>query len=460
METPSQLESFLSLQESEGELVSSASDFTLAVEAALRKIAEFQLPFENAWAVKVVQSAVADGESQPVRVDLTSMEAQFFFLTRSITIDDVEQAFFNPEPSPNRALSHLISGLWASGVKNGVPFQLMFAGDTECLIWDGKKLHRAEAHEKRTCTYLAVSTCRSKGKLGWIKEMAKSAEKNAEILRTLARWSYACPVPLTVDGRRVDSLFNCPSHGLGATQFPLFSGFVDGLNPRLPIPPGTFQKSSIVQDPRAPRSTYLAVLEGGDIPGLYRNAQSLPDRTAVTDMAGAAFILSTFWHWVGQGKSRKLQPAQQSSQICWVLDGTVVETEELAAGRCHCSAVIFVNAEGLSTDLTSFRLKRSPERTRRRQEAVAALADRLGTVDELQANLDEVVSGIRTGGRWLGGVFFCIGLVALTASPLHGIAFAGGGIGTALSLASKAKDTSEHLRRSVEELRTELKKSV
>ena len=54
MEAPSQLEQFLAGQQSEGEVVDTQSTFTIAKEEALRKIAEFQLPFENAWVVKVI----------------------------------------------------------------------------------------------------------------------------------------------------------------------------------------------------------------------------------------------------------------------------------------------------------------------------------------------------------------------------------------------------------------------
>ena len=73
MEAPSQLESFLNTHRSDGQVLEEGS-FTLAREKALTKLAGFRLPYEGAWAVKVVQCASAVHGQTGIRIQQTARE--------------------------------------------------------------------------------------------------------------------------------------------------------------------------------------------------------------------------------------------------------------------------------------------------------------------------------------------------------------------------------------------------
>ncbi|MFA5507094.1 MAG: hypothetical protein WC314_25300 [Vulcanimicrobiota bacterium] len=70
MESPSHLESFLNELKASGQS-QGQGHFTVAREKALEKLAEFQLPFQGAWIVKVVQAVVAFGVATPIAIGQT-----------------------------------------------------------------------------------------------------------------------------------------------------------------------------------------------------------------------------------------------------------------------------------------------------------------------------------------------------------------------------------------------------
>ena len=459
MEAPSQLEQFLAGQQSEGEVVDTQSTFTIAKEEALRKIAEFQLPFENAWVVKVIQCAVAEAAAQPIRVDLTAKEARFFFVTNSITLEDLEAAYYDPEPSSNPALNHLIGALWAVGLRLKWAFQFSPAQQRESLIWDGEKLLRLDNKERHGCTYLSVSLLNSKGTLGWIKDRVAVAKKHAEILKTLGRWCFTSPVPLSVDGRRIDSLFNCPTHAPGNTTFPLVAGFLSGLQPQFSVPPGTFRKSSLLDNPMAHRSSLTSVFEDGNIVGLHKNAINLIERLAEVKKTGGAYLLSSHWEWQGSGKQRKLCKSAEYTTIYWIRDGAVVDEQRLDIAT-HCSAAIFLSADELTADMTSFHLADTPQRWARASSARKELSKELHCMESLEESLDDVVSGIKSQGRWCGGALFGLGILAMFGSPAHGIGLMIGGAVVGGGAASKAVASENALREAVHKLRESLEKHV
>ena len=116
MEQLSELEKFLHSQSTEGSQQGGGS-FTLAREKALLKLANFQLPFAGAWAVKLVQAAVSSEAQESISVTLGKRVAIFSFdHAVAWDMDEIETAFFNPEPPKVRRLRHLLSALWQVGV--------------------------------------------------------------------------------------------------------------------------------------------------------------------------------------------------------------------------------------------------------------------------------------------------------------------------------------------------------
>ena len=113
MKRPSQLEQFLASQQEVG-LAESQGAFTIARDEALRKLASFRLPFERAWVLKIVQAAVASG-APSLDIKQTSTDTEFHFTApKSWTLDRLEEAFFTPNLSGDRALDHLMAGLWGA----------------------------------------------------------------------------------------------------------------------------------------------------------------------------------------------------------------------------------------------------------------------------------------------------------------------------------------------------------
>ena len=71
--------------------------FTLSSEKILAKLAEFQLPFKGAWAIKLVQAAVVAG-CQSLAIRSTSDETSFDFTAlRMWSLADVESAVWQPQ---------------------------------------------------------------------------------------------------------------------------------------------------------------------------------------------------------------------------------------------------------------------------------------------------------------------------------------------------------------------------
>lgn len=138
MSGPSQLEAFLKSCE-QGE-VESRGEFSIDVGKALEKLAAYQLPFDYAWVLKIVQAALAT-ETGILDVKQTSTDT-IFGLSLPWSLDEIEQAFHRP-PGSDTALSHLLCGLWAASLDHGRPFLLNSDLDSEqSLIWTGCEFQR------------------------------------------------------------------------------------------------------------------------------------------------------------------------------------------------------------------------------------------------------------------------------------------------------------------------------
>ncbi|MCA9775997.1 MAG: hypothetical protein KC800_04745 [Candidatus Eremiobacteraeota bacterium] len=412
----SELDRFLSSHQGEGEVVSQDSSFTLARSEALRKISCFQLPFRGAWAVKAIQCAVAEGSGVPIRVDLTRKEARFYFSLSSFTLEEFQEAFYDPEPHANAALQHLVVALWAVGLREKWAFQMCLPGESACLMWNGESLTRVETDSRYDCAFLAVGHQFAEGKLGWVKGVVQSGGKNAEILTTLSRWCYTCPVPLTVDGRRLDSLQHCPTHGWAKNTFPLTIGFGEGTLSPLTLPPGTFEDIPSPHDPR--KNFWNTTDHSAD--GLSAAGKaafsSLPKRYG----APVPFIVAYFMEQVKRGKNYEWDPIFEDSMLYWVRDGVIVDEELLTTRRSQTALACFVDAAGLPTDLTTFRLQEGPERKRRKALARQSVRNGLAELESMEGPLKSMVSKGKILGYVAGGSLALAGVGMLWANPFYG----------------------------------------
>lgn len=452
MESPSELERFLASQNVDGE-VESEGEFTIAREQALRKIAEFQLPFAAAWAVKIVQCAVAWGTTSPIRVDLGVKEARFFFVAEDLNLDDVQTAFYDPQPQDRRYLNHLLHALWAVGLRENWAFQLSVPSDAESLVWDGNQLQRVSINEKHSCVYLAICFLSRESRLRWIAGAIKSGARNADLLKGMCDHCYTCPVPLTVDGRRVDSLYHCPSHGVNAVTFPITCGFPAGELEPIRVPPGTFEETSLLKDHASGRAPSNVDLHSMSLRRAFDKARR---RLAEIELASAPFIVASHWRWSESGDQGSIMPHRQSSVLYWVADGVVVDVDRFDNSEGHCSVATFVDASDLDTDLTSFRLAQTLEKKRRLEAAKGLVVEELEGALDAESTLSDIAGGVQTRAYLLAGGLFAAGALTFLGSPLHGggvmlVAFTTGVFGR-----RSAKKELEKLRSALRELKSGL----
>lgn len=452
-EDASELDRYLSSRQTEGQLVSQDSSFTLARREALRKISSFQLPFRGAWAVKLIQCAVAEGSGVPIRVDLTRKEARFYFALSSFTLEEFQEAFYEPEPHSNRALQHLVGALWAVGLREKWAFQLCLPGQNACLMWNRETLSQVETKKRYDCAYLAVGhQSTEEGGLGWVKGVVQSGGKNAEILTTLSRWCYTCPVPLTVDGRRLDSLQHCPSHGWAKNAFPLTIGFGGGSMNPLTLPPGTFEE---IPSPHDPRSSFWNSTDYS-AQGLSAAGKAALSSLQVRPTAAVPFIVTYFMEQVKRGKNYEWEPITEASTLYWVRDGVVVDEEPLTELRFHTALACFVDAEGLPTDLTTFRLLDSRERRSRKVIARRSVRAELGELEGMKGPLMSMVSKGKLMGYVGGGTLALAGVGMLWANPFYGVAVIASGVVWAGLGGSTQEARFNSIMSGLEELRSAL----
>jgi hypothetical protein len=451
METKSELERFLESRAAEGQIDSRDASFTHAARDALRKIANFQLPREGAWAVKIIQSIVAGGSKSPVRVDLLATSIRFYYLEPGFTLDELAAAFHQPRPSTNRALRHLLSGLWSVGLKNRWGFQVAFPRESRTLIWDGDQLRSFESQKTRDCVCIDVAPLHSKTSLSWVAALAASGRRNAEVLSALAQKCYVCPLPLTVDARRLDSLQRSEHQGWSKTAYPLSIGFAQADLPMLSVPPGTFEPLPKSLDP----TTFAFGSASGG--GWRQTAEKRMKGLTAQDRTSVAYVLSVHMKEVRSGKTTVWEAHTGPSIIYWVLDGAVVGFEPLLERTNHCSVGCFLSAEGLETDLSTLSLLENPERRQRARLACQAVGESLCSLPD--GAFEDMVGNAALRERVLGGLVMAVGVGLFWAFPWHGIGAAAVGVGIYGTAGKKERRQVELTHSTVRELVQQLGKA-
>lgn len=395
---------FLHAQREEGSTESEGS-FTVAREKAVVKMAEFQLPFAEAWAIKVVQAVVAQGGAESINVRLMLHETHFEAPASLWDLAEVESAFYEPNAGGKRPLKHLMVGLWSLGIQDRRAFRLSVPGHQYCLVWDGNKMLEVPTSSEPTGFRLTVSHGRADvGKAELFSNIVHYRKRNAEILSVLSEYAFPCPVPLRVDGRRFDALQFAPSAGWLQNSVLLGLGLVQGSLPELPIPPGTFE--DIVR--------YTNVCE--DEPGwdsvsaeLMRALEPVP--------AAAMAVLITVCPEGGKWLDREW------SKILWVQDGALIDAEPLLGGVSEVVLGCFLNADDLPTDLTTVTLLKTPEK-KRRVKLARGLTRRMLSEHHMDYTKLKVSQGVTKGPVLL----LLAGIGSVWAAPLVGTGLLVGGL--------------------------------
>jgi len=352
----SAMEEYLQAELNEG-AVESSGVFTLARAQALEKLAGFQLPGPHTWVLKVVQCAVASGCSA-LTVRQTSTESIFTFCDApGWAPNQVEEAFCEPGSTPARGLTHLKQALWNAGISGLRPFFVAGAGWQEALVWDGRSLSRRPAEPVSQTTLVVSHRVWKKGRGFPILRGIEAAERNAEVLLELKQKAFVCPIPLRLDGLRLDALQLCPSHGLSSRSSLLRLGFPQGPLAPLGIPPATSGGYVREGEMRA------------DLDGLFEAPQEAPTAAALLCLLTAHAVL------VPEGKRQGWRSAPHASSLYWVLDGVVLNQATFSVPSRCCSLAVMASAEGMTTDLTGFALQINAEYRRRLWKVYELVAD-------------------------------------------------------------------------------------
>jgi hypothetical protein len=402
------LEEYLREAQKEGDLVDQGT-FTLAREKALDKLANFALPFEGAWAVKLIQAAVSSGIDSGITVRLGRRETRFTFTaTERWTLDAIEEAFFAPELRTDVSLNHFKLALWSLGIEGRRAFQVALPDDPEMLIWNGVRLRRVKRDRDYQTFYFALTPLGVGASTStWIGRSLLTSERNAELPRILTEHCCTCPVPLTVDGRRIDGIERLPRRGWDETSFPLCILPVEGTRPPLRIPQGTLEQKG------------------------FGKAQGVVMKGATSSHPGLIVMATATLNRQGRNWVERKEP----SLLVWVQDGAIVQSEPIHLHPSSCCATLFLSADGIETDLTQFQLLDSTEKRRRREVALPLAAQALWSQSPLSTD------GIRVGGSRTGGVgatLFLMGTgLSLFAPGIGTFVLASVVVGTTLAVREK-----------------------
>lgn len=411
MKEPSDLERYLREQENEGQSVSEGA-FTISRDEALAKLSKFQLPFQEAWVVKMVQAGVAHPTFSSLNFILTHKESLFKCKGNCRwTLDEVEEALLDPNYSEDRGLLHLVTALRVVGFAEKRAFWLEIPGLSEKMVWDGSQLSRMVS-ERTAVTFEVVISLKGlddDGGFFGLEGRKIATRRNAAASQNLHNICHTCPKPLSLDGARIEGLEMNPNHGWGGQSQLMAMGFGDGVLPELKVPPRTVSRSVVSQ---------VSVEETlSEVTAEQRNFDK--DRKVFS----IAYLVSAHLARVKSGKQFVWQERQGQSLFYWVQDGVVIFSEPMGLSPDFCSVGCYVSAEGLDTDLTGFSLLDSPDKQIMIDEARRLL--RIGLAEVHTIDFEEMIRKAQKKARGAGVFFAVLGVGAFFVSPLHSILFGG-----------------------------------
>lgn len=439
MHNDNELERFLRVETSEGKRISEGQ-FTISKQQALAKLSEFQLPFEGAWGLKLVQAAVASKQGRGIKVKI-GRKSTHFDLEGDLqwTLAEIESALLDPQYNARRDILHLVAALRSVGLSSKRGFWLGLPHEQMALAWDGEELRTVEQNEPLDLVSVQV-TNRALGEDGGFLNYKLSriiTERNAALTQCMTMMAHTCPLPLLLDGRRIDALEYNQDHGWGKTSQLLCVGFEDGKLPELPVPQAT-------------GAVISATATQDDLKAATAIARQ---RDQNVTKCSLAFLVAVHLERVKSGKNYRWEDREFHSFLNWVRDGVIVETETISEHTDLCSVGCFVSADDLQTDLTSFKLL-SAGKGERREEVLQLLRESLDDVERI--DFEKMYKKADDSAAIIGGLLLVVGMGSFVVSWVHGFAFLAGGILTWKSGGAHARKKGERISRALNRLKSNL----
>lgn len=363
------LELFLQQQTAEGEQQGQGA-FTIDAARAWDLLAAQAQPFEQAWVLKLAQAACAARCTQ-FRVTQLADTTTFTFPGATWNWPELNAALGRLAEGSAGALDHLATALrWLARTVDR-PFKLSLF-DGQLVRWDGSTfvVEGAGGSGSGAEPWLCVEHQTAEQQASLLSRLTRPGVGfAASIAQVLHRRAYTSPVPPLLDGLCLaglhrDSRFS----GLNARPLILLSS-----PPRPPL-----EELPMLLVPDWAKVGTEIELRGVDPEPVSNSRHGIATLLVAYSMERA--VSRGFVSSRRDGQRRDL-PQARSSYLLWVLDGVVIEEEELPLGTAVGFAVA-LSAKGLRTDLSGFALVQDRLRSARRRAALEALHEQL---DELCA---------------------------------------------------------------------------
>lgn len=369
--------SFLAQQHAVGQVIDEGQ-FTIAHDKALQKLAKFALPRDTAWALKAVQAAVSWGATA-IEIHQSGQESLFHIMLADgadfPSEDEIVSNLLSGKIGGKEPLDDLCMGLRAVVEQAKLSFILVvdngkvkprpiYAGHHYAEISESERLaHRF--HPKRGLSLTINHTPHVEFSQRDLLSVFGRCEGFIRVVQELDAYAFMSPIPIILDGRRIDSLMESPSMGLGPQRRLLALLALEPAVRRffvhspkefsLPHDFEVKQPSLLATRRRAARS-YGGAREASA-------AMMITIGTGLTDLSGVGRLRSS------------------PNRILWIARGVVTHQEVLRVSPKLLCLTVFANAEGLETDLTGFTLSAGKAYWERRNEVLRAVAFTLGGVD-------------------------------------------------------------------------------
>lgn len=349
------LRAFLTEQSSAGTSLGEG-DFTVSLEKAALKMSRYSLPREFAWVLKLVQVAVSL-HCSALRVIQTRTSSTFFFETDSprllATVQELVPAILHITLESDRltdclgaALRLLVEGSHSSFLmqiaRGDGPVEALYAGVHFSEMSENGRRRVKQGWTSPLCLQIHHVPHTDRNRL--LYRFIPFKDQALPLALELERHAYVSPIPILLDGRRLDGIFR--------------SGALKWTSRKRPI---------LTAGIRLPIETTLAwqICEGFDdqVFQIDLQAATLPPADTPSPIRGAYVLMSLE---SCRNRYEVLERARRT-HICWVKDGVVVEEETLEILTPVLGLHMYISAGGLTTDLTGFHLVRNFEFKKRRQ---------------------------------------------------------------------------------------------
>ena len=326
--------------------------FTLDKDKAWDKLSTYQLPFEQAWVLKLVQAAVL-AACESLQVRLTGSESSFRFVGQSRwTEESVTRALFSADSAQDLALVPLAAAVRYLA-RSADKLLALHYPDGTTQVWDGEAFHTETSPYPVEAFELTVFSARKSGRFWSLG--ASGLDDLAMIGKVLSNLAYPSPIPINLDGRLINGFSNDAQGGSTSHTAPIA---LLPVNPTLHLPEFRFLRD---RDWRPEKDELSARLDG-ELMAVYGEPL----------VCGALACFTANVHETVEAPSFSSQP----SYIKWVKDGVIIRAEKVEA-RGSIGLTLLISAEGLRTDLSGLNLSLSNLYEERKRRARARIREKL-----------------------------------------------------------------------------------